>query len=593
MKKKLLISAAAAVYTILVLGLCFQVFDMGDIHIGTHVEDPGEVNNVETPAPPREPERNLVDAERDFSYQEGPHLEYAAYGQPGRYVESEDLVLLEEDRYNILVRFQLPELERMSEEDAALKMADLQVFRKMNLLGADSASFVTPEYNWKKVYSDSLAELEKTWASFGKTAVYEGETASSLNIFLQEHVGYHVEIGTKKLVLDETIQVPSNISIDGQGVEIASETGIEYAIHMNGVENVVIQNIKLLGGFERGIYIVESHHVLLYRNEVANGGYKGIIVMGDNQYINLVGNSVHDNAWGAVVFQGSISNSIIQHNTIYANKGPRNLGAGLVLSAVPITDLYRPYEQDHGFDEYLYNMLDGPHDVVVKDNDILDNYSSGVYLDGAYEVSVIDNRIIDNEKEGMCLDFGTFGSYISGNIIRRNGHRNRQTDVDLEKDFVLGLGRMEDGSSTAKLPGISLDNAAYNIIYDNIVEDNSGTGIKMVRSGFRNLILCNLVTDNNRGQNDMYHGFGVELGYARQPDQEVKGLDFEPDYENIIARNVISGVHYSGIYIGEECYCNDFIDNVILDCTQFSVESYSEFFNSSVGNNTNVPMLNF
>ena len=46
---------------------------------------------------------------------------------------------------------------------------------------------------------------------------------------------------------------------------------------------------------------------------------------------------------------------------------------------------------------------------------------------------VIDNCIEDNEKEGMCLDYGTFGTYVSGNTIRRNGDRNRQTDEDLEQ----------------------------------------------------------------------------------------------------------------------------------------------------------------
>ena len=52
---------------------------------------------------------------------------------------------------------------------------------------------------------------------------------------------------------------------------------------------------------------------------------------------------------------------------------------------------------------------------------------------------------------------------------------------------------MADGSSPAKLPGISLDNTAYNTIYGNIVRDNYGSGIKAVRSAFSNTILCNQI----------------------------------------------------------------------------------------------------
>ena len=115
----------------------------------------------------------------------------------------------------------------------------------------------------------------------------------------------------------------------------------------------------------------------------------------------------------------------------------------------------------------------------------------------------------------------------------------------------------------------------------------------MVRSGYRNLILSNLITDNNAGENEAYHGFGVELGHASEPDEPVKGLDFTADYENTVARNVISGNHYSGIYIAQDDYCNDLIDNVIMDCEQFSVENFSDYFNSAVGNNTNVGTLNF
>jgi parallel beta-helix repeat protein len=193
----------------------------------------------------------------------------------------------------------------------------------------------------------------------------------------------------------------------------------------------------------------------------------------------------------------------------------------------------------------------------------------------------------------MCLDYGTFGTYVSRNTIKRNGDRNRQTDEDLEADFILGLGRLADGSSTAKLPGISIDNSAYNTIYNNIIIENSGSGVKMVRSSYRNLILSNSIIDNNAGQNEAYHGFGIELGHASTPDEPVIGLDFTADYENIIARNVISGHHYSGIYLAEDTYCNDLIDNVIMDCGSFSVENFRMYFNSSVGNNTNVGTLNF
>ena len=128
-----------------------------------------------------------------------------------------------------------------------------------------------------------------------------------------------------------------------------------------------------------------------------------------------------------------------------------------------VEDKYTPYNEFK--DEYLYDLKKSPNHNVVKDNLIQGNYSSGFYCDGGYMNYIIHNTIEDNEKEGMCLDYGTFGTYVSENTIRRNGVRNRQTDEDLVADFILGAGRLEDGSSTAKLPGISIDNSAYNIVF--------------------------------------------------------------------------------------------------------------------------------
>ena len=50
------------------------------------------------------------------------------------------------------------------------------------------------------------------------------------------------------------------------------------------------------------------------------------------------------------------------------------------------------------------------------------------------------------------------------NIFKENGGRLRQSDEDLEADFVTTFGRLSDGSSPAKLPGISIVNVLLLII---------------------------------------------------------------------------------------------------------------------------------
>lgn len=69
-------------------------------------------------------------------------------------------------------------------------------------------------------------------------------------------------------------------------------------------------------------------------------------------------------------------------------------------------------------------------------------------------------------------------------------------------------------------------------------------------------------------------------------------MDFASDYENIICRNSITGNHYSGVFIGEECYVNDIFDNIIMEPQMFAIEAISEKFNSIVNNVSNAGIRN-
>jgi len=606
MRKRNIVVCAVMLYVILDLALIFNLWwktpQQDDIVNNAQSESsvqPGEKETETTEATEttEEPEMKdtvaelIPDPDREFPMTENEY-EYGAASQSDLYVISEALDLMTEDTQSIAGRYALPAFERMNDADADEKMSELQVLKRIEVLNIDINEIMTPEYGWKSVYSDSLTSLKNALA-FDAEVSFEGNKASELNEFLSDdnNTGKYVNIQSDEIILDETIVIPSNVVLDGNGVSlIASDEETEYAILVENAENIGICDMHLVGGFGHGIYVITSNHVLIWNNEITNATYKAVCVMGENSYINLVNNSVHDNGNGAIFYDGDISNCILQGNSVYQNRGTRNLTAGIVFSAMYVEDIYTPYNTF--LDEYLYEQQDAPHHNVLKDNLIQGNYSSGFYCDGGYLNYVIDNIIEENEKEGMCLDYGTFGTYVNGNSIKGNGDRNRQTDEDLEADFILGWGRMENGSSKAKLPGLSIDNSAYNIIYNNSICDNSGSGVKMVRSGYRNLVLSNVIADNGRGINDSYHGFGIELGYAVEPDEPVIGLDFTSDYENIIARNVITGGHYSGIFLSPETYCNDLIDNIIVDCG-YAVENQSDYFNSAVGNTTNVPCLNF
>lgn len=519
-------------------------------------------------------------------------LEYAPLGCEDIYMETEEINILESDKEDLKNKYSLPSLERMAEEDSKKLMNDLQVFQRIDNLNINVDEIYTPEYNWKAIYNDSVVTVKEA-LNYKDTVDFAGNTASELNETLKECSGSIVNVVSKEIILDETIELPSNITLMGNGVKLGGKENekLDFAIKAENVNDFSINKIKLTGlGYKYGIYIINSNNALIVNNEISNSDENAMCVIGNNKYINILNNVIHENNAGGVFFNGEISQCIIQGNEIYNNKGTNNLSAGIGFTGIPISNLY---ETDKSYGTVpIYDMTEAPHDIVIKDNNVLENNSGGVYSNGAYNLYVIDNTIKDNEKEGMCLDFGTIGTYVANNTFERNGNRDRQTDQDLADDFVLEIGRMEDGTSKAKLPSISIDNSAYNIIMSNTIDNNYGSGIKMVRSSYRNFIAENVIKDNNLGINDTCWGFGIELGYASADDDAV-GLDFTPDYENIISRNIVSGKHYSGIFLADGDYCNDLIDNVIMDAVNFSIENHSGYFNSAVGNTINGTNLDF
>jgi len=174
------------------------------------------------------------------------------------------------------------------------------------------------------------------------------------------------------------------------------------------------------------------------------------------------------------------------------------------------------------------------------------NRKMGITTDGVAYLSVQNCVIAHNDCEGITIDNGSWGCRIQNCHLYNNGWRGLQHDIELGIDFVNEMGLMDDGSSKAKLPGISLDNAAYTRIENNHIECNWGDGVKLVRAAYASHIANNLIENNNRGINDRFHYFGVLVGVAER--QHAEQHDFA-SCNNCIVDNTILGSHFSGIHL--------------------------------------------
>lgn len=435
--------------------------------------------------------------------------------------------------------------------------------------------------------------------------VYSGTTLSGVAPLLASNTRVIVTSPALTIDMPLTIAVP-HVTLDLGETRLKPGPAWEKTIKAGKSQPILVihgtQDVYIDGGVidgAEGALVENASQVAITGLTVMDAPGYGVVIADNSQGI-AVENSHFSGlmASGIAVLPGT-KDVLMERNVITGGVGHSNQQAGLLVTArTRFTRiggpnfLLAPTTLPDGHIAYQFapeapvtSFTNPPRDVLLIDNSVTRNRTNGIYLDGAVLTYVAGNHIEGNSKEGMCLDNGSTANVVTANNILDNGQRWGQSDDYLRLDFVLKFGRMLDGTANAKLPGISIDNAAFNIILDNHVADNAGSGIKMVRTSFYNLIGRNNIADNNAGANSTFFFFGIEVGGA-PGDIASSALNFTPSMGNIIYQNIIAGPHHSGIQFCSACGFNDVFDNRIIRPQVFALEQTSP-------NSTNIFTNNF
>jgi len=245
----------------------------------------------------------------------------------------------------------------------------------------------------------------------------------------------------------------------------------------------------------------------------------------------------------------------VQHCRIIGSIGPYNWDAGInCMHCSPGLTIQQVPEASHEALD-LREKLSTPHRIWIESCVISHCRAQGVYLEGAAQVLIEDCLIQDNNKEGICFDWGTALCYLLHSQLVRNGERADYDDATCAIDFLPGQFRDSKGRHWCQLPGISIDNGYANTIEQNLIAANFGGGIKIVRSGFNNLIRFNslggnrnnlCLDDDHESQTNPYQPSEIKIlnmgpGDQEEFENERAYLDFLPSQGNCIYGNLISG----------------------------------------------------
>lgn len=464
---------------------------------------------------------------------------------------------------DIILRYGFPKLERMGWVEQDEYVNNLQVIDRIDKLDLNKQEFLYPERVSAGI-EDSISYLE-TGCQNKETIVFNGTTAMELQQVINDNPNTIIDILSKEIELNDTIILKNNTAINGNGV-ILKGVRLEYGFIGEGVSDIYLNDICLEGKIDYGIYLINCNDINITECKINRLLQKPICIIGDTKGLRISGNEMCVNNAGGIYISGAVSNGLVEANEIIGNSGTSKWMSGIVLTDIEpqnAHDIWEDFDRRHEYPlrDDVFGQEKSVHDIIIRNNKITDNRSLGLYSDGAYRCYVIGNTISRNNKGGVGLEYGTMGFFVEDNFM--------------------------EACTDTNYPGVFMNNAAYNILRNNIITDIC-VGIKLEHTAVRNLIMENVVHGIGNGMDQTY---GIEIG-AEFAEDKTEIIDYTPSYENIICRNSITGNHYSGIFIDEGCYVNDVFDNVIMEPRAFAIEAISDMFNSIVNNTFNADIRN-
>lgn len=284
-------------------------------------------------------------------------------------------------------------------------------------------------------------------------------------------------------------------------------------------KNCGVINLKTSLAYNNDVNLWGADNVVIKNNTFSNAKMCAVVASNDYVSTNVVvsGNKFNATSGDSVAVYGDHSSWLIENNTITNCKGR----AAMMISAFK-----------NGVHVKVATLTTGPHDIIVNGNTINNcTEGEGLYCIGTYRSYMTGNSISNCKLEGVCLDFGCIGVYFAQNEVYKT-------------------------SLSGGLPGVSIDNGMYNILDGNKIHDNTCSGIKLVRTGYCNLIVNNTCYDNSSNKTDLTGRASSSAGI------DIKCLDAYNDVDaeyiddvgssgNVLINNTIYGAHDSGIYIGE------------------------------------------
>lgn len=261
-------------------------------------------------------------------------------------IEGQHLNFTSDINTDILSRHALPSLERMEKKDQEEYVNNLQVMKKIELLGIGKRDFLYPELKMSDI-GKKIDVLNDIFNEDKEKIIFSGTTSEELQKVIDNNPNTIIELDTKQIELHNTIYLKDNTIINGNGTKFFADN-IRYGFTGESISNVFINNINIQGNIEYGMYFVDCTNIKVANSKINGMLQKSICIIGTTTGFSITNNEMCNNQAGGIYIAGNVSNGIIELNDIRNNGGTSNWMAGIVITNVLSNDKYNIWET---FDE--------------------------------------------------------------------------------------------------------------------------------------------------------------------------------------------------------------------------------------------------
>jgi hypothetical protein len=340
------------------------------------------------------------------------------------------------------------------------------------------------------------------------------------------------------------------ISLSGQhgfklepaGAVAGNDPHRKFFVHLEDCADFVVDGLAL----RRGRNAVFLHRCRRFR--VANldlsdlEGY-GVILFDCSEFV-VEGVRSRGLLCSAVTAIGDTRMGAIRRVRARGGRGFLNCDAGGVV-LLHCTDRVGPEDVPERCQEArsILEKTKRPRCIDMAGIDARGCRAQGIYLAGALACRVSRSVLARSNKEGICFDWGTALCELTLSVVSGNGRRASPSAEEIRADFIGRFPTLPDGSSAAKLPGVSMDNAAFNTVSRCLLVGNHGGAAKFVRACVGNRVEMNAGWSNSAGDNAHMRFPRYADAGAFDPLGEFGGsalCDLGPSRGNAIRRNLVA-----------------------------------------------------